>query len=484
MKGDFLNEIDPSFKKKFAEDIVDTVKLLKLREFKDFKLGVNYEDIECQDIVLKIRNKNPDERMDIIFKEGLSIIDKYFIYQKKKELILLLEKIDKKYGKKDEKTSRVAYTAVLLLEDPEFKNSQLPLLTASLSFELACMEEEILNDPQYFSNRGSNCLKEGNLEEAEKFFLLEQEIDSSHWDSYEGLAEAYYKQGKKDEAIKYINMALERIYKCWRDDQEYLDYEVVEQIEEKADEILNRDREQYLKRLCGYTYGLLYFLGAAPVDVIVEEIKDIINCKKQFSKEEMLYYLNEEPRVKIENDLAYLKDIENPRLIIDETVKRDLKQRAPYSLSALKLAREGRIKEMFFTQDPHNKDVDEDLRRMTKRELGLVEVYEELRKDITGRKHQDMLISKFLTEHNKNPQKISDIFTHIWNNFPRWELGGRIPSEMSNKMRAKGSPRQLNTHITSFTLPLDIEEKVGQKTGRNDPCPCGSGKKYKKCCGK
>ncbi|MGB4437809.1 MAG: SEC-C metal-binding domain-containing protein, partial [Sedimentibacter sp.] len=24
----------------------------------------------------------------------------------------------------------------------------------------------------------------------------------------------------------------------------------------------------------------------------------------------------------------------------------------------------------------------------------------------------------------------------------------------------------------------------GEKVGRNDPCPCGSGKKYKKCCGK
>ena len=23
-----------------------------------------------------------------------------------------------------------------------------------------------------------------------------------------------------------------------------------------------------------------------------------------------------------------------------------------------------------------------------------------------------------------------------------------------------------------------------KKIGRNDPCPCGSGKKYKKCCGK
>jgi len=23
-----------------------------------------------------------------------------------------------------------------------------------------------------------------------------------------------------------------------------------------------------------------------------------------------------------------------------------------------------------------------------------------------------------------------------------------------------------------------------QKVGRNDPCPCGSGKKYKRCCGR
>jgi preprotein translocase subunit SecA len=25
--------------------------------------------------------------------------------------------------------------------------------------------------------------------------------------------------------------------------------------------------------------------------------------------------------------------------------------------------------------------------------------------------------------------------------------------------------------------------RVGTKVGRNEPCPCGSGKKYKKCCG-
>jgi preprotein translocase subunit SecA len=27
------------------------------------------------------------------------------------------------------------------------------------------------------------------------------------------------------------------------------------------------------------------------------------------------------------------------------------------------------------------------------------------------------------------------------------------------------------------------KKREGKKVGRNDPCPCGSGKKYKKCCG-
>ena len=27
-------------------------------------------------------------------------------------------------------------------------------------------------------------------------------------------------------------------------------------------------------------------------------------------------------------------------------------------------------------------------------------------------------------------------------------------------------------------------KRKGKKVGRNDPCPCGSGKKYKKCCGR
>ena len=32
--------------------------------------------------------------------------------------------------------------------------------------------------------------------------------------------------------------------------------------------------------------------------------------------------------------------------------------------------------------------------------------------------------------------------------------------------------------------PADSADKKDKKVGRNDPCPCGSGKKYKKCCGR
>jgi preprotein translocase subunit SecA len=37
-----------------------------------------------------------------------------------------------------------------------------------------------------------------------------------------------------------------------------------------------------------------------------------------------------------------------------------------------------------------------------------------------------------------------------------------------------------NTQDQTKTQPVKVEKKVG----RNDPCPCGSGKKYKQCHGK
>jgi uncharacterized protein YchJ len=40
---------------------------------------------------------------------------------------------------------------------------------------------------------------------------------------------------------------------------------------------------------------------------------------------------------------------------------------------------------------------------------------------------------------------------------------------------------QQNITVNNYFINEQKEEKK-EKTGRNDPCPCGSGKKYKKCC--
>ena len=69
---------------------------------------------------------------------------------------------------------------------------------------------------------------------------------------------------------------------------------------------------------------------------------------------------------------------------------------------------------------------------------------------------------------------------------------------MLNKINADISIYLLKSEIRQNTERKEVVKKVitndgketiktskkSDKVGRNDPCPCGSGKKYKQCCGK
>lgn len=56
------------------------------------------------------------------------------------------------------------------------------------------------------------------------------------------------------------------------------------------------------------------------------------------------------------------------------------------------------------------------------------------------------------------------------------------PSVMEkSKMVLKGAEKNSVTNKGGQSNKVRNEE--GEKVGRNDSCPCGSGKKYKKCCG-
>ncbi|MNJ40716.1 hypothetical protein D3C77_356160 [compost metagenome] len=71
------------------------------------------------------------------------------------------------------------------------------------------------------------------------------------------------------------------------------------------------------------------------------------------------------------------------------------------------------------------------------------------------------------------------LMNDVYNHTRLWIHGGHTPFEMN---RLKG-----NIPLRSANRPLSALNKNQvsvTKIGRNEPCPCGSGFKYKKCCGK
>ena len=77
----------------------------------------------------------------------------------------------------------------------------------------------------------------------------------------------------------------------------------------------------------------------------------------------------------------------------------------------------------------------------------------------------ELLTSSKLDLSNKSlADSIVNSFSKIFNNTPIWSLKGLTPAE--------SIARQKTTIIKD------------KEPGRNEPCPCGSGKKYKKCCGR
>jgi uncharacterized protein len=69
------------------------------------------------------------------------------------------------------------------------------------------------------------------------------------------------------------------------------------------------------------------------------------------------------------------------------------------------------------------------------------------------------------------------------------ETGAPDLEDMAETMRevyplAMAGYAELGLTIQRTILEAELQETpTREKTGRNDPCPCGSGRKYKKCCG-
>ena len=87
MREDFLEDFDPKLKEEFFRSVHNTAQLVGLKELESFRLGIDYEDADCQDLILKLKSKPDAEHVDIISQDGYSIIRRYFKHQKEKDLL-------------------------------------------------------------------------------------------------------------------------------------------------------------------------------------------------------------------------------------------------------------------------------------------------------------------------------------------------------------------------------------------------------------
>ncbi len=70
----------------------------------------------------------------------------------------------------------------------------------------------------------------------------------------------------------------------------------------------------------------------------------------------------------------------------------------------------------------------------------------------------------------RHENKLVGYVMNLYNDLPRWDNNGWPPAALHSTLTGRPDFRN--------------EDGSRKKVGRNDPCPCGSGKKYKKCCGR
>jgi len=86
-----------------------------------------------------------------------------------------------------------------------------------------------------------------------------------------------------------------------------------------------------------------------------------------------------------------------------------------------------------------------------------------------------------------NNKRVDETYSHFMNNFcnsnEENDFVFKLLKDRYDRMKKINLTKHLTEGNGSDQGKQSPESAVSFKVGRNDPCPCGSGKKYKKCCG-
>ena len=84
-------------------------------------------------------------------------------------------------------------------------------------------------------------------------------------------------------------------------------------------------------------------------------------------------------------------------------------------------------------------------------------------------------IVKHLEEAGLSPSDVRNMPEQAWSELEAMVIGACLLDDQDQQIRYEDVPDNAG--------PPPIRNE-SDRVGRNDPCPCGSGKKYKKCCGR
>ena len=346
----------------------------------------------------------------------------------------------------------------------------------SLEYHLNRMtKEELIKIGNNYGVRGLTSLKKADLEIRVKEIILNKYgyiLDLLDEDAYVYLKDVIDKDGNKeykgsdlinanyfrDRGIMFTGVNKGKLYVI-------MPKEILNILKDKLNEELEKS-SKINSEVIDLTAGLIYFYGVCKNKDIIKILKEEYEFKIEDDKFEKLFKLGQEVGYdyQVESDMIYHIDVDDPEFILEEIEKnKELKYEKFTRKTLMKASRPDYIeenKERAKLEKALNQLFVID-KKILKEELESFEIA--IKNEVSKEEAIEVFLEAYEIENEEEKSILKYELEMICKEIRKWSLKGHKISEIEGREK---------------TITNDV------KIGRNDLCPCGSKKKYKKCCGK
>ncbi len=231
------------------------------------------------------------------------------------------------------------------------------------------------------------------------------------------------------------------------------------------------------------TCGALYYYGIMDIWVLADRIgsitKQTVDFKRYYSVIAMASDFYQQIKVTAQGIMD--ERVDDPKELKAAIKKHDELDYYPFSKRQLLDASDSD----FFERTPVMKKLAHFLINnygFTKNEADyiLLEISDMIMMKCSTQDILELLLNFIEIPDSQTAQILADLVTSVFTHTRMWELKGHTPYELIPDKQKHRNPEVKSQQANAASV---YSLRTGAKIGRNDPCPCGSGKKYKKCCG-